>query len=1005
MASFALKAIRGRRAEFCLIPAVAIAAALLLIPQTAAAQASGGASSRAGAPPATSARTALAGKQVAPAVAAGGAARLSDLDPATRLELAINLPLRNEADLDRLMWELQDRTSAQYHKYLSVAQTTERFGPTPADYAAVIAFAEAHGLTVTMTLESRRLVAVEGTVAAINQAFDVKMGVYQHPTEGRTFFSPDREPTVPAGVKALQVTGMNDYVLPHTHLKRDAAAAAKARSEITGSGPGNTYIPSDMRAAYYGGTTLTGAGQTIGIFSYEAYLTSDINLFYSTLGITQTVPITNVPVNGFHTKCNNCEDTEQTLDTEQSSGMAPGASGLLFYESNDDTTELAKMQGDNLAKVLSCSWGWSPEDETSDDPIFKLMAAQGQTFLNATGDDGAYNAETWDFPSGDPYILQVGGTDLLTNGPGGSWKSETGWPDSGGGIAPLDAAIPAWQSLTGVITSTNQGSTTYRNDPDVAAEANFDNYTCQDGGCSGDYGGTSFAAPRWAGFFTLVNQQSVADGNGTIGFPNPQLYSIGLGANYDSNFHDITSGHNTPTKGGGKGFNAETGYDLVTGWGSPNGVTLIDSLASPMLVISPTSGNTATSFTETINYPQYEGTATFYYAVGTGTPKTLGSCAVSASSLSTCSFSFAGSKIGPGPYNMTVALTWATTPGASTNQTATSAATVLDIQDATAVTASATSPSMTAGGSTAVTAAVTDRVTSSFIPTGTVNFSVGATPLGSCTLSSGSCSVTVNGSSLAAGANTITASYGGVANTYSASSNTTVVTVTSAPNLTFSSVTHNFGSIPVNTSTSGETNFGVKVSNASSNAFPFALQLTGSSEFSYATNCGTSVAAGTSCEVVFVFAPTATGAATGSWSLAAQAGFVFGPSDGGTLTGTGERTGGVWLASSGHNFGTVSDETTSAVYGDVLTNSTNSAVTLSFTTVAAPYYVTTNNCPSSLAAGGSCNLQFDFAPTTPGLAAQKFGISVNGGSLILTAGGNGPAGITVTGITLTGTGN
>ena len=553
-----------------------------------------------------------------------------------------------------------------------------------------------------------------------------------------------------------------------------------------------------------------------------------------------------------------------------------------------------------------------------------------------------------------------------------------------------------------MITSTNKGSTTYRNGPDVAMEANFDNFTCQDGGCSGDYGGTSFAAPRWTGFFTLVNQQSVANGNGWIGFPNPQLYSIGLGTNYSSNFHDITAGFNPPSTGGGTGFHAGTGYDLVTGWGSPNGITLIDSLATPLLVIAPTSGSTATSFTASINYPQYEGAATFYYAVGSGGPRSFATCTVSASSLSTCSSTFNGSAIGPGPSNITVALTWPTTPGATTTQTETSAATAIVIQDATAVSASA-NPATLASGSTAITATVTDSITSSFKPTGSVSFSLGSTPLGSCTLNSGSCSISVNASALAVGPNAITASYAGLANTYTASSGSTSVTLTSAANLTFSSVTHNFGSIAVNTSTTGNTNFGVKLTNGSSNPFAFTMHLAGSSEFSQANNCGSSVKANSSCEILFIFAPTVTGTQTANWTLTAQSGFIFGPADGGTLTGTGIRKGGVFLASSGHNFGLIADGTTSAVYSNVVTNSTASPVTLAFTAVTAPYAVT-NSCPSSLPAGESCALQFEFSPTAPGATLQKFGITVNGGALTLTSSGVGNSGVSVTGITLSGTG-
>ena len=125
--------------------------------------------------------------------------------------------------------------------------------------------------------------------------------------------------------------------------------------------------------------------------------------------------------------------------------------------------------------------------------------------------------------------------------------------------------------------SSNGASSTIRNIPDVAAEGNFDNYLCDQGSCQGTWGGTSFAAPRWAGFLALINQQAVANGSSTLGFINPAVYSIGKGTSYNSDFHDITSGNNN--NGKGKSYNAVVGYDLVTGWGSPNGASLINALA------------------------------------------------------------------------------------------------------------------------------------------------------------------------------------------------------------------------------------------------------------------------------------------------------------------------------------------------------------------------------------------------------------------------------------------
>jgi subtilase family serine protease len=164
----------------------------------------------------------------------------------------------------------------------------------------------------------------------------------------------------------------------------------------------------------------------------------------------------------------------------------------------------------------------------------------------------------------------VGGTDLVTNGAGGSWKSETAWSHSGGGVSPNKIGIPYWQQTKGVITKANKGSTKYRNVPDVAAEANTDNYVCLNGTCQSGWGGTSFAAPRWAGYLALVNQQSVSKGKGTVGYINATLYTLGL--KHPSDFHDITSGSN------GK-YSCTKGYDLVTGWGSPNGTNLINALA------------------------------------------------------------------------------------------------------------------------------------------------------------------------------------------------------------------------------------------------------------------------------------------------------------------------------------------------------------------------------------------------------------------------------------------
>ena len=539
-------------------------------------------------PPAdsTNARAAAAGQTKASclphAVSSGKAPVTGAADPQQRLSVALHLPLRNQAELARLLRDLYDPKSAKFHKYLSVSEFTERFGPTAEDYDAVVNWAKANGFSVIATTPNRRLVAVECSVNTLNRALHISIKNYRHPTDARIFYSPDREPTL-RGLKVplLQITGMDNYVLPRTMLQRKSVA-----SFAKGSGSSGEYLPSDMRAAYYGGGPLTGAGQSIGIFSFDGYLPSDVELYYATTGMSSTVPVNNVLVGGFSGACttvtsppsSTCDDGEQVLDIVNAIGMAPGIKQILFYEGSRNTEILNRMATDNIAKVLSSSWGWDPADEPSDEPIFQEFAAQGQSFVSASGDEGGFNGSTYAFPEVDPYVTQVGGTDLTTAGPRGGWSAETGWSQSGGGYVP-GTPIPSWQQLKGVINSSNRGSKKLRNSPDVAAESNFDNATVVNGRYVTGFGGTSFAAPRWAGFLALVNQQAVANGRGTVGFVNPALYDIGIAKGYAHAFHDIKSGSNPPAAGEGSGFNAVSGYDLVTGWGSPAGAGLIDQLA------------------------------------------------------------------------------------------------------------------------------------------------------------------------------------------------------------------------------------------------------------------------------------------------------------------------------------------------------------------------------------------------------------------------------------------
>jgi len=514
-------------------------------------------------------------KHMHAAVASGETPLMGRLPADQSLRLNIALPLRNEAALDDLLRELYNPQSTLFHQFLSVEEFTDRFGPTQEDYDALSRFAEENGLTITGTSPNRLLLDVTGPVANIESAFHVAMGSYYDPVGQRTFHSADREPSANLSVPLWHISGLDNYSVPHPlSLRRSDAKAPK----LGGSGPDGMFLGSDMRAAYYGVTgpdALTGAGQSVGLFEFAGYNQNDIKRYFNTVGQPFNVQVVGVSVDGSKLTCKGrCNDTEQVLDVEAAISMAPGMDQALVYVSDiSDVAIFNKMATDNLAKTLSCSWGWSPADPTSDDPIFKEFMAQGQSLFAASGDNGAFAKHTRDvYPADDPFLTAVGGTTLSIAPTTGAWRSETGWSGSGGGLSPNKIAIPAYQTVAGIITAANQGSSTLRNVPDVAAEADLDNYICSNGRCQGGWGGTSFAAPRWAGYMALVNQQAVANGNPVAGFINPMIYTLGLGSTYSTVFHDITVGNNNK-------YFANQGYDLVTGWGSPNGTGMIDALA------------------------------------------------------------------------------------------------------------------------------------------------------------------------------------------------------------------------------------------------------------------------------------------------------------------------------------------------------------------------------------------------------------------------------------------
>jgi subtilase family serine protease len=563
-----------------------------------------------------------------------------------RLQVAIGLPLRNREQLTNLLADIYNPASPNYRHFLKPDEFAASFAPSVEDYQSVMDFAKIHHLTVTHTHSNRTLVRVSGSVADIENAFHIHLQTFQHPTENRMVFAPDVEPSLDLKTPVLAISGLDNARQPQPRMHSARMATLNARP-LGGGGSGggggtggsNTgpFAGYDFRNAYAPDVALDGTGQSVGLFELFGFNPQDIQDYEDAVGIFPYVNVQPVLIDGASGDSANADYTtypgflnyafEVTGDIEVAIAMAPGLSSVLVYEGptpmdlppmgtnyiQDATTTaqindvLNRMATDNLAKQLSCSYGFDINLSTVQ--IFQQYAAQGQSFFLASGDAGAYSGAV-DEPADDPYVTVVGGTTLTLTSTG-AWSSETAWltpatvdplagsiPEaaSGGGVS-LAYGIPPWQQ--GISMTANQGSTTMRNSPDVSMVANNLNIVWGNDfiGASSDFpeGGTSLAAPLWAGLMALANQQAAANGQPPIGFANPVLYAIAKSTNYQACFHDITTGSNTnksnPTK-----YMAVTGYDLCTGLGTPTGSNLIAALLAPpsdTLLVTPPLGFTA----------------------------------------------------------------------------------------------------------------------------------------------------------------------------------------------------------------------------------------------------------------------------------------------------------------------------------------------------------------------------------------------------------------------------
>ena len=500
--------------------------------------------------------------------AVGHSARVGAVPAGRSITVTVSLAGRDSAGLADFLKQVADPASAQYKHYLTVQQFADRFGASQADIAQVTAYLKGQGLTVAKPTANRLSVQASGTAAQVQKAFGTSLATYHDAAAKRDFFANSAAPVLPAAIAAAvtDVAGLSDYATYHHSSIRRAQPQAATRA-VTGLTPAKARTGYNVASAISAG--YTGAGSTVALLEFSAFKQTNVTTYDKNFSLTPSAPAV-VKAGGGTTDLSGEDEVE--LDIEVVQALAPGAAIKVYEAPNSDAGEIALYSSvvSNDVPVISTSWGIDEADETASnrtalDTDFQEAAAQGQSIYAASGDSGSDDAGTGgtsvDFPASDPYVTGTGGT-TLTLTSAGAWSKETAWNGSGGGVSSY-FATPSFQS------GVNTGSK--RSVPDVAADANpSSGWAIYTEGAWYEFGGTSAAAPNWAAFTAIYNDEAKAKSKPAFGYANATIYNLASSSSYSSAFHDAKTGSNGA-------YSAGTGYDKVTGWGSYNGAGFLSA--------------------------------------------------------------------------------------------------------------------------------------------------------------------------------------------------------------------------------------------------------------------------------------------------------------------------------------------------------------------------------------------------------------------------------------------
>ena len=518
-----------------------------------------------------------------------GAHFVGPVDPNERIQVTISVRRRRTSPgLSPMVTELGARPVHE-RKYLSREEFAATHGADPADLEKMEEFAHEHGLDVVDVNAAQRRVVLSGTAAALCTAFGVSLATYEHP--GGTYRGCVGYVQVPEDLAPIiqAVMGLDNrpQAQPHFRLfsNRDGTVRPLA-------GGGITYTPPQLAQLYNFPAGADGSGQCIAIIELGGgYRLTDLKKYFHQLEIPLP-KISNRSVDGGHNKPSTPDsaDGEVMLDIEVAGAVAPGAKIVVYFAPNTDAgfyDAITSAVHDTVNKpsVISISWGsaesqWTSQAMQAMDQAFQDAAAMGVTVCVAAGDNGSTDGLTdgllhADFPASSSFVLGCGGTRL--EGSGKTITNEVVWNEgqgggaTGGGISDV-FDLPTWQASANVQPSQNPGGRIGRGVPDVAGDADpATGYQVLVDGQQLVIGGTSAVAPLWAGLIALINQKLAQP----VGYLNPVLYSLPSGS---AAFGDITVGNNDISGQNGP-YQAGTGWDACTGWGSPNGANLLKALS------------------------------------------------------------------------------------------------------------------------------------------------------------------------------------------------------------------------------------------------------------------------------------------------------------------------------------------------------------------------------------------------------------------------------------------